>query len=569
MTRTLAGKHRSVLYGGSVKTQVGHTEAAAGLAGLVKCVMAMENGIMPPHLNFVKPNRRLRLDEANVVLPTSPRTWPPCQVRRCSVNSFGFGGTNAHVIIDDARSYLLQKGYPKPQPDGICPGPMHNGDHLPRCGPEPSRVFVFSAPDRDTLARQRLNYANYLASKGSNEKLANLSYTLSQRRSVFQWRDAVTATSAEELEQALKSDGQAVSAKPKPRILYVFTGQGAQWHAMGRELVMYDVYATSIREATAYLKTLGCTWDAWDELMATEETSNIYSAEYSQPLCTALQMALVDLLAHLGVVPSAVVGHSSGEIACAYASGALSRHDCLKIAYYRGVVSQKAQTQNPGGGMMVVGLSAKDVAPRLAHSDAVSIGCVNSTASVTLTGDKATLLDMKSRLCAEHVFCRMLVVDNAYHGAQMRAVSEEYRACLGDFSPQPSSVTFYSTVLGKAIPTSQLGPAYWVRNLCNPVEFVSALDDVMHDDADRARLKSEDKLPHLVVELGPHSALAGPIKQVKTARGLLQGMEYYSVLSRGRDACTTLTAAMASLWMHGVPLHIDRVSSRSHLIEKE
>lgn len=561
MTRTLAGKDRSVLYGGSVKTQIGHTEAAAGLAGLVKCIMAMEDGVIPPHLNFVKPNRRLQLDEANVVLPTSPRTWPSCQVRRCSVNSFGFGGTNAHIIIDEARGYLLQQSLNKTASNGLCLDAARNGDNLPTPEPEQFRVFVLSAPDRDSLARQRLNYADYLAATSSKERLINLSYTLGQRRSVFKWRHAVTVKSVGELETAWSGETQAVSAKPKPSVLFVFTGQGAQWYAMGRELAMYDIYATSIREAAAYLKTLGCSWDVWDELMATEETSNVYLAEYSQPLCTILQIALVDLLKYLGVVPSAVVGHSSGEIACAYASAALSRHDCLRIAYYRGVVSKKAQTLNPGGGMMAVGLSAKDVAPHLADADAVSIGCVNSTSSVTLTGDKSSLLELRSKLSAQNVFCRILAVENAYHGAQMRAVSDEYQAYLGDFPSQPSSVAFYSTVLGKSIPTEQLGPAYWVQNLCSPVEFVSALDDIMHDDADKALLKSEDKLPHVLLEVGPHSALAGPVKQIKAARGLLQGMEYYPVLSRGHHAGATLAAAMGSLWMHGVPVDIGNVSS--------
>lgn len=578
VTRTIAGKSRSTLYGGSVKTQIGHTEAAAGLAGIVKCILAMEHGIMPPHLNFSKPNRRLRLDNCNVVLPISPQVWPECMVKRCSVNSFGFGGTNAHVIIDEGQGYLLHRNNENPVTNGASlPVPAINGTHAFDVAngsteldkTESARVFVLSAPDRDTLTRQRESYADYIAAKGSNEILADLSYTLSQRRSTFQCRHAVTATSIDYLERCWRDDSsQAVSAKSEPRVLFVFTGQGAQWYAMGRELMVYDVYASSVKESAAYLKGLGCPWDALDELMSAEDSSNVYLADYSQPLCTILQIALVELLAHFGVYPSAVVGHSSGEIAGAYAADALAKDDCLRIAYYRGVVSKKAQIQFPGGCMMAVGLSAESVAPYLSEpKDLVSIGCINSTNSVTLTGDKAALVTLKGKLDSKNVFCRLLAVENAYHSMQMRGVSEEYRKCIGDFTPQrpTTSIAYYSTVYGKLICSSELGPDYWVLNLCKPVEFVAALDDIMYADSDKQWLKSEDKLPTLMLEIGPHSALGGPIKQVKVARGVLQGMEYYSALSRGSDASHTFAATIGSLWMHGVALDFEKVSSISYI----
>jgi acyl transferase domain-containing protein len=596
VTRTVAGKSRSTLYGGSVKTQVGHTEAAAGLAGLVKCVLAMEHGIIPPHLNFSKPNRRLRLGDCNVVLPTSPQAWPECMIRRCSVNSFGFGGTNAHVIIDEGQGYLLHRSNDNPVTNGVSlhRPPVHGSlcaEGIPAVNEtftvngtpavdgtngltssdktESARVFVLSAPDHDTLTRQRQSYAGYLAAKGSNRILDDLSYTLCKRRSIFQWRHAVTATSIDDLERRWRDDSsQAVSAKPKHRVLFVFTGQGAQWYAMGRELIKYDVYNSSIRESAAYLKGLGCPWDALDELMSAEESSNVYLPEYSQPLCTILQIALVDLLAHLGIHPSAVVGHSSGEIAGAYAADALAKGDCLRIAYYRGVVSKKAHAQFPRGGMMAVGLSPESVQPYLSESkDLVSIGCVNSTSSITLTGDRTALLALKGKLDAEQIFCRLLAVENAYHSMQMRGVSEEYRKCIGDFTPQSPTtpIAYYSTVYGKMICSSQLGPDYWVQNLYKPVEFVAALDDIIFADAGKQWLKSEDMLPSIMLEIGPHSALGGPIKQVKMARGVLQGMEYYSVLSRGSDASHTFAATIGSLWMHGVALDLDKVNYLSSI----
>lgn len=573
VARSIAGRSRTTLYGGSAKTQLGHTEAAAGLAGLVRCILAMENGLIPPHLNFIKPNRRLGLGQHNIILPTSPQPWPECQVLRCSVNSFGFGGTNAHVIVDDGRSYLLHRNTSKfltnglhsletatLEPESAVIAARHRSHNNGQ--DQQARIFVLSAPDRDAVTRQRLSHANYILEKGSNDTLGDLAYTLAQRRSVFQWRHAVVASSVDELEQRWREDSiQAVTTKSHPNFAFIFTGQGAQWHAMGQELIMYVVYANSVKESATCLASLGCPWNAWDEFMSPETSSSIYLAEYSQPLCTVLQIALVDLLTCLGIRPSAVIGHSSGEIAAAYAAGALGRLDCLKIAYYRGIVSQEAQKRRPGGGMMAVGLSAESVGPYLVGvEDSIAIGCVNSPISITLTGDKIALQQLQFKLQAENISYRLLQVDNAYHSAEMIEVGDKYLRYIGHLDPKiaSSGVTYYSTVYGKQIPTDQLLSAYWVRNLCSPVEFVSALDDMMYADVNRLP-RNEDKLPNLAVEIGPHAALSGPIKQFKAARNSFQDLEYGSLLVRGRNASHTLLAAVSSLRMHGVPVSLDKV----------
>lgn len=544
VSKTIASLREEPLYCGSVKTQIGHTEGAAGVAAVIKCVLAMENGIIPPSLNFVKPNPRLRLGTSNIIIPTAPVPWPECDVRRCSINNFGFGGTNAHVIMDGGQDFLRQRGL-APQ----------------RANPtnQPARLFVLSAPEQDAISRQREAYANYTATLDLPETLPNLAYTLSKRRSVFQWRHAVVASSVHELMTQWKDDTLKPSkAGTNSKVAFIFTGQGAQWYAMGRELAPFDVFQSSVRISAAYLKaSLGCSWDAWDELMASESESKVNRAEFSQPLCLVLQMALVDLLEYWGIKPSSVVGHSSGEIAAAYSAKALTREDCLRIAYYRGLASELAKRRNPHGSMMAVGLSKVEVEPYLFNS--VVLACVNSPSSVTIAGEKSDLEQLQISFKDEGIFCRVLQVENAYHSPLMLSVSEEYRNNIRDIAPRDSSVAFHSSVKGSQVPTSQLHADYWVENMCSTVEFVAAMDNMMYSNVERRELKRKAEAPSHLLEVGPHAALKGPIKQFKAARDGLEHLSYESALLRGEAASVTAISAAGSLWTKGVHVDLDKV----------
>ncbi|KAI1288683.1 hypothetical protein F5Y03DRAFT_80798 [Xylaria venustula] len=579
IARTIAhGPRSSTLYCGSVKTQIGHTEGAAGIAGVIKCVLAMERGIIPPHLNFNKANPRLRLNAWNIVLPTAPIPWPEAEVRRCSVNNFGFGGTNAHAILDDAYNYMRLRGK-------TLTGPLR-GSSLPHNGPvtalvngnvpttnghvydAPARVFVLSAPEQEAIARQRQAYSSYLKTSPSHSVLQNLAYTLFERRSIFQWRHAVVASSIDELASSWANENSRPTKAVAPcHVSFVFTGQGAQWFAMGRELAAYKVFAASLQESSAVLTKLGSPWDAWDELFASESESKVNQAEYAQPLCTVLQIALVDLLTQWGVKPHAVIGHSSGEIGAAYAARALSREDCLKVAYHRGRVSSQVKEKHPNGSMMAVGLPVEDVRPYLAHTaEAVVVACVNSPTGVTLSGDKPALVSLQSIFNEKNIFCRLLQVENAYHSPQMLSVAEEYRNNIADIVPiDQSSTQFYSTVDGCRIPTSRLGADYWVANLCSPVQFVAGLDEMLYANVERKIVKSKSQATGILLEVGPHSALGGPIKQFKAARDGIEHVDYQSVLTRGKDASLTALHAMGSLWMKGAVVDLNKVNSRDEI----
>ena len=327
------------LYVGSVKTNIGHLEGCAGLAGLLKTILCLENGVLVPSLNYEKPNPKLRLDEWNLKVPTSTIPWPSSGLRRASVNSFGYGGSNAHCIVDDAYHYLKIRGLQgntatisdsqlTPDSDGY-PDSGHGtmsespGSEASKYFPEKkeshAKLFVLSSPEQGSLQRLASSLAQYINDKIANNSITpnlldNLAHTLASRRSVFQWRAAFSASSAEDLATVLTQRIYSNRSSKPPKIAFVFTGQGAQWHAMGRELLAYDVYARAIKDADESLKSFGAVWSVWDELMASKENSRIDMSEFSQPLCAAVQIALVNLFSHWGVTATSVCGHSSGEI---------------------------------------------------------------------------------------------------------------------------------------------------------------------------------------------------------------------------------------------------------------
>lgn len=321
------------LYVGSVKTNIGHLEGCAGLAGLLKTILSLENGVIIPSLNYENPNPKLRLDDWHIKVATKLTPWPTDGLRRASVNSFGYGGSNAHCIVDDAYHYLKLRGLngttaTTHSSPSIVNG-NGNGSGSGRSSSSPGaiqgtnarpRLFVFSSPQQAALQRLANSYANYLhepfsgSPKGADSFLKSLAFTLSDRRSIFQWRTACVAASAADLAAALRQSMKTNRTNQSPEIAYVFTGQGAQWQGMGRELFQYEVFAQTVADADNYLASLGADWSVLGELNASTEESNVNLAKFSQPLCTILQIALVDLLRHWGVQPAAVVGHSSGEI---------------------------------------------------------------------------------------------------------------------------------------------------------------------------------------------------------------------------------------------------------------
>ncbi|KAJ8122817.1 hypothetical protein ONZ43_g1083 [Nemania bipapillata] len=500
------------LYVGSVKTNIGHLEGCAGLAGILKTIISLENGVIIPSLNYENPNPKLRLDDWHIRVPTELTAWPTNGLRRASVNSFGYGGSNAHCIVDDAYNYLklrglhgntatLQTPYSPVHEDGSVDSGFGDSQSVPdkiQGSSKHPMLFVFSSPKQATLQGLADLYANYLRDKfWESPQVADgffrsFAFTLGNRRSLFQWRTAVVAASADDLTSALGQSIKGNRTNQTPGIVYVFTGQGAQWHGMGRELFQYDIFAQTVAEADKYLASLGSDWSVLAELNASKEQSRVNLAKFSQPLCTILQIALINLLSDWGVQPAAVVGHSSGEI-----------------------------------------------------------------------GDSLVLAELENRFQLEKTFARRLKVEVAYHSPDMRVIADEYFNSIKGIQvlPTKSAPVMFSTVTGALVAPSELDASYWVRNLTSPVQFSKSIGAIFPTLSSGARHRRHDGLSvDTIVEIGPHSALQGPLRQILAKNGRADEVDYASLLLRGKDAAVSCLEAVGRLWTKGHSLNLSRIN---------
>ncbi|POS76180.1 beta-ketoacyl synthase domain-containing protein [Diaporthe helianthi] len=583
---------RPPLYIGTVKANIGHLEAASGMAQVIKTVLVLENGVIPPNTNFEKINPRIPIDRWGLKLPLAPTPFEagPTGVRRASINSFGFGGTNAHIVLDDAKSYLDQLGLgetshlhkTKPSTPAL-ESPSKNGDVQAAAR---HRIFLFSANEQDGIPRVLAGLAEHLQKQTVDDTyLSSLATTLSERRSRLSWRLAVTADSATSLLAALTDPTTTSSAvRPgkatKPAAAFIFTGQGAQWFAMGRELLAFDVFAASVAEADKFISnTLGSGFSVLEELTQRDaQTTKIDQPLYSQTLCTVLQVALVDLLASWNLVPKRVIGHSSGEIGAAYAAGALDRESAWKVAYYRGVVSAKPAADNVQGAMMAIGCTADEVAPLMAQVNEklgadgeLVIACYNSPHSLTISGDEAKVDALVEAATSKKLFARKLRVARAYHSRHMVPVSDEYRSLMGTLSAaekkSPTSsddVQVVSSVTGGLIAADEMTKAdYWVQNLVSPVRFSQAIVALCASNVAKKQLKvgggAELPVSHLV-EVGPHGALQAAARDAVLDDANYKALRYVSVLTRGKHAGATTLQAVGALAAAGLPIDLAKVN---------
>ncbi|KAI0386913.1 hypothetical protein F5Y04DRAFT_288708 [Hypomontagnella monticulosa] len=569
------------LYVGSIKPNVGHTEGCSGLAGVFKALVCLEKGKLVPTYGVEQINPKLTLKEWNLALPETTINWPSRGQRRVSVNSFGFGGANAHVILDDAYHYLkarrlqgnhattiLEDGYLDVD-SGVSSGittPLSSVD----MDENTKKLFVFSSADKAGIERLESIYGDKLGkmslSKVEPEYFTNLAYTLASRRTHHDFRTFVVASSLPELTQALASKKLPKlkrSQRHGNNLAFVFTGQGAQWPAMGKELLSNPVFGASVRASQSYLEALGCEWNALEELQK-EQDSNISRPEFSQTLCTVLQVALVDLLRHWNVIPKATVGHSSGEIGAAYAASYISHADAIKIAYVRGLSSESVTRK---GAMMAAGVSreeAQQYLSELAHEAAV-VACHNSPSSVTISGDVEAIDTLEKRISADGKFARKLKVATAYHSPHMRDVAQGYFEKMGHIETLPGNgeTIMYSSLTGKLASPTELDANYWVSNMCAPVEFSTAVAGLLAATTQSASGKRKTPIKWSgFVEIGPHSALQGPVQQSIAAGKSNSAKEapYYSMILRGKDANTTALTATANIWSLGVDVDLSRVN---------
>ncbi|TLD11806.1 hypothetical protein PspLS_11641 [Pyricularia sp. CBS 133598] len=559
---------------GSIKTVLGHLEGCAGLAGIIKVLLAMKNGVIPPNKHFVKLNPKIVQFSHRLRVPTEALAWPdtgaPGGARRASVNSFGFGGTNAHVIVEGFDSGVAAVASWQEKRD--YPSPLL------------STQLLLSARSEKSLRRYAQRLATYLA-QNQHVNMADLAWTLRRRRNQFPVRLAISGASNDAMQKALQKAAadksvECINAPPQPLVspseglglLGVFTGQGAQWPAMGRELILHEpVFRRSIEACEAALASLpdAPDWSLKGELLKTEqEGSRMSEAVLAQPATTAIEIGLVDVLASKGIRFTAVVGHSSGEMAALYTAGFLSLQDTVRIAYYRGLHASKLANDN--GAMLAVGLSW-DGAARFCDDERFKgrlwRAAKNSPSSVTLSGDADAVAEAEAVLKAQNTTARKLKTDKAYHSPHMQACSEAYlgslRACgIKPRVPASRDCVWVSSVDGRAnrywasrngddgtaaLLSSLAGP-YWNENLVKPVLFEDAIVAAMTNGGPF----------DAIIEVGPHPALKGPVGQsMQPHLPRNKVLPYCGALNRGENGLISINKALGLLWCRFGSIAVD------------
>jgi acyl transferase domain-containing protein/NADPH:quinone reductase-like Zn-dependent oxidoreductase/acyl carrier protein len=524
---------------GSVKTNIGHLEAAAGIAGLIKVALALDHGMVPANLHFREPAPDVPLDRLGLRVPTSLAHWPAHQgPALASVNSFGFGGANAHAVLEEAPRRVADPH-----------GPREDRQ-------ERAYLIPLSARSPEALRALAGSYRDYLGEEGEGAHLAfdDVGWTCARRRSHHDHRLAVVASTRQELIDQLdgfasgEAGGSVVSGRRAsgrtPRIAFVLSGQGPQWWAMGRELIETEpLFRRGIEDSDRIIRELG-SWSLLEELTRDEASSRIGETAISQPAIFAVQAGLAAVWRSWGIEPDALVGHSVGEVAAAHLAGALSFEDAVRVIFHRGRCMDRASSK---GRMLATGLSFDEAADLVdGREDRISIAAINSPSSVTLSGEGASLREIADQLEREGAFHRFLEVDYAFHSPMMDPVRDELLECLAGIQPRECARPMLSAVTGEPIAGPELDAEYWWRNVRQTVCFHQAVDALIEDGHD------------VFLELAPHPVLSGYVSQC--ARHREAKVRVVPSLRRNEDERRTLLKGLAALYTFGCPVDWEKAS---------
>ncbi|MET7509498.1 non-ribosomal peptide synthetase/type I polyketide synthase [Streptomyces albidoflavus] len=519
---------------GSVKTNIGHADATAGLAGLVKAVLAVHHGELVPSLNYESPNPELGLDPGLFEISTRLREWEQeTGPRRAGVSSFGIGGTNAHVVVEQAPAA-------PDTPASATPGAPATAEPAPGT----ALPLVVSARDADALRDQARRWAAWLQAH-PGVPLRDVAHTAAERRAHFTERATVTAAGHEEAVAALTALAEdrshralvRATARRRGRTVFVFPGQGTHWPAMGRDLL---VSSPAFAETVDACDTVLRPYTGWSvrELLAGGAAHedgtpvDLDQLDASIPALFTVYVALAAAWRESGLEPDAVVGHSQGEIAAAVVSGALSLEDGARVAVLRG---RELGRSEGTGAMGFVELPVDEVRERIApYGAALSVAVVNTPRSTVVAGNPEELTALLDELDDEDIVCGTVGAQFAAHSHHVDPLLPVLEEQLRDVRPGPSRVPFYSTVTGRLLDGERLDAAYWCRNLREPVRLdlaQQALLDAGHD---------------VFVEIGPH-----PVLTMALTEGDPRALAV-PTLHRDRGSGAELLRTLGTLHAHGL-----------------
>jgi 1-acyl-sn-glycerol-3-phosphate acyltransferase len=521
---------------GSVKTNIGHLEAASGIAGLIKAVLTLHHRWIPPSLHAQNPNPAIAFADLHLRVVGAGEPWPDAAPAFAGVNSFGFGGANAHVILE---------GAPRSEPTGNAEAP-----HAER-----SELLVVSAKSQASLQQLARAYREILIGEAA-PALPDLCAAAALERTHLDYRLGVVGrdrdTIADNLDAFVNGETRAdvVAGRaphgPDAPIVFVFTGMGPPWWGMARSLLSSEpVFRAVIDECDGLLRR-HASWSLVDELMADETRSRVASAELAPAANFAVQAGLLALWESWGIRPAAVVGHSAGEIAAAYAAGALALEDAIRVAFYRGFLQQRASGR---GGMLAVGDGIAALQPLLdEYVGRIAVAAVNSPAAVTLCGDHDAIAALAVTLEQRRTFCRVMSVDVPYHSQHLDIIHDDTLAALAGLRTLTPRVPIVSEVTGDWMRDAPFDAAYWWRNTREPVRFADAALRLIADGYTT------------FVEVGPHPVLAASINECLKHAGV-EGACLPS-LRRNDDDRRVLLRTLAALHARGVSVEWARVLGR-------
>ncbi|HET9954840.1 MAG TPA: type I polyketide synthase, partial [Polyangiaceae bacterium] len=510
---------------GSVKTNFGHLEAAAGVAALIKTALCLEHGQLAPHLHFHKPNPKIPWAQLPVRVATQNEAFPRGQGGAfAGVSSFGISGTNAHVVLEAVSS-------------------IASGPHAVARSAE---LVVLSARTEPALKALARELSSQLAAR-PELSLAELAFSSMTARAAMdrRWAFAVSSRAAFEaaLEAALAAENAPVTTTDsisRPKVAFIFPGQGSQWPGMGRSLLLEEPV---FREAMQACDAAISRETGWSVLTELESGAQFDRIEVVQPLLFAMQVSLAALWRSWGVEPDVVVGHSMGEAAAACVAGSLSLEDGARVICRRSKLLRRISGK---GEMALVELSIDEAKAALrGFEDRLGVAVSNARHSTVLSGEPAALASVLATLEARGVFCRRVKVDVASHSPQVDPLLAELVSQLTDLAPVTETIPIYSTVTGRALSGSEQTARYWADNLRKPVRFADAVEGLIEQGF------------RLFVELSPHPLLLSAIEELRGQAGVA-GTAVGS-LRREQPERLALLDALGALYTHGMPLQPERL----------
>ena len=531
---------------GSVKTNIGHLEGAAGIAGLIKTALAIEHREIPPSLNFKSPGPELPLDALRLSVQQALGAWPDVdRPLLAGVSSFGVGGTNCHVVLGES-----------PAQESTTPSLGRGVADAANEEPLGAGVLAWALSARgDAALRAQARRLDEHLGAGGELDAADVAYSLAVGRTAFDRRAVVLGDDREELLAGL---GMLAGEEPSGRVVegtagggeevvFLFPGQGSQWEGMALGLLEGSpVFAERMR-ACADALAEHVDWSLLDVLRGEESAPELNRIDVVQPALFAVMVSLAELWRACGVRPVAVVGHSQGEIAAACVAGALSLEDAARVVALRSRILRNLVGH---GGVLSIAASLDWVEERLQRWDGrISVGGVNGPRSVGVVGDTEALSELLAECASHQVRAREVPATVASHSPQVEPLREELLEALAGIAPRAGEAAFHSTVTGGLLDTAELGPEYWYRNTREPVQFELAVRGLL------------GSAPRAFVEISPHPVLTAATQEIVEQRAddeaRHSGLEKAPVLAtlrRHEGDTRRFLHSLAEAWVVGAPV---------------